>query len=31
LKIQAQIFIGTVFAELQSVEFGKARPASRSE
>ena len=27
LKIEAQVFVGTVFAELQSVEFEDARPA----
>ena len=26
LRIEAQIFIGTVFAELQSIEFDKAKP-----
>ena len=26
LRIEAQIFVGTVFAELQSVEFDKAKP-----
>ena len=29
LKIQAQIFVGTVFAELQSVEFENATPGPR--
>ncbi len=31
LKIQAQIFVGMVFAELQSVEFDKSKPAPRSD
>lgn len=31
LKIQAQIFVGTVFAELQSVEFDDARSRSRAD
>lgn len=31
LKIQAQIFVGTVFAELQSVKFDDAKPASNPE
>jgi hypothetical protein len=26
LRIEAQIFVGTVFAELQSVEFDAAKP-----
>lgn len=29
LKIEAQVFVGTVFAELQSVEFGNATPGRR--
>ena len=28
LRIEAQIFVGTVFAELQSVEFDNAKPSS---
>jgi hypothetical protein len=31
LKIQAQIFVGTVFAELQSVKFDDAKPASNPD
>lgn len=31
LKIQAQIFVGIVFAELQSVEFESIKPAPRSD
>lgn len=31
LRIQAQIFVGTVFAELQSVEFEDARPGSHRD
>jgi len=31
LRIQAQIFVGTVFAELQSVEFEDAKPKSHSD
>ena len=31
LKIQAQIFVGTVFAELQSVEFENATPGPRPD
>jgi hypothetical protein len=31
LKIQAQIFVGSVFAELQSVEFENAKRAPRSD
>ena len=31
LKIQAQIFVGTVFAELQSVKFDDAKPASHPD
>ena len=29
LKIEAQVFIGTVFAELQSVEFENVTPSRR--
>lgn len=31
LEIQAQIFVGTVVAQLQSVEFEEAKPRSRSD
>jgi hypothetical protein len=31
LKIEAQIFVGTVFAELQSVEFEEATPGPRRD
>lgn len=31
LKIQAQVFVGTVFAELQSVEFENATPGPRPD
>lgn len=31
LRIQAQIFVGTVFAELQSVKFDDAKPASHQD
>ena len=31
LKIEAQIFVGTVFAELQSVEFENVTPARRPD
>jgi hypothetical protein len=31
LRIEAQIFVGTVFAELQSVEFDEARPKPHAD
>ena len=31
LRIEAQIFVGAVFAELQSIEFDNAKPVGRHE